>query len=257
MYEFFAKDEDLNCHIGLEQYEFRLRWLGFPKVDKVLERRGELGLSTEKGRWLDVACGSGDMLGAVNQRGWHGVGFDISKPGVDMAKSFGNEAYCCDIKEFYARFFEGAEPMEMFDVVSCIGYFDLLITPREHLALIRKMLKPGGMVYIDQPRFDSATCDLIRAVPGRATRYLNFGQRSIFTDASLTRFYEEEGFDLVLKWKFGLDFYTMLSYLCMAYPALVESDIVGFCYKHYNEFQKVFDDNDYSDTLLFLGMLRD
>ena len=63
-YALYETDEDINCHLSDGQYVFRVQQVSGPKADKVLEVRKRLGQSTGQGRWLDVACGGGEMLDA-------------------------------------------------------------------------------------------------------------------------------------------------------------------------------------------------
>ncbi len=52
-----------------------------------------------------------------------------------------------------------------FDVVSCSGYFDLVTYPDRHLNAIKEMLRPGGQIMVDNPRFDSFSLDLMKQTP--------------------------------------------------------------------------------------------
>jgi 2-polyprenyl-3-methyl-5-hydroxy-6-metoxy-1,4-benzoquinol methylase len=256
VYKFFESDEDINCHLPQEQFDYRTEYVSKPKIEQLMLSRKELGLSNDHGKWLDIGCGGGELLYQVkNKYHWDVVGLDINQPGIEMAKKHGIDAYKMDIFEFFAKIHRKQEAVIPFDVVSAIGYFDVVIDPRKHLELLKKMMKPDSLIMIDQPRFNSFTVDLIKIIPESALRYCNALDRSIFTDESLKKFLEDAGFELVLDWRFGLDFYTFMSIMTTKIPQLSDSKIMKFFIENYNDFQNIFDQKNYNDCLLYVARL--
>jgi 2-polyprenyl-3-methyl-5-hydroxy-6-metoxy-1,4-benzoquinol methylase len=254
IYKFFKKDKKINCHLPRKQFDYRAKYVSKPKVDEVMKLRKTRKMSFKNGNWLDIGCGVGDLLYYVkNKYGWDVVGIDINKPGIKITTKHGITAYQSDIFDYYESINRGKK---YFDVVSAMGYFDLVTSPVKHLEAVRKLLRPHGMLVINQPRSNSFTIDLIRTVPDKALRHCNALQRSIFTDKSMKSFLENNGFKIIFDWRFGLDFYTYISIVTMKIPELEKSKINKFFVEHDNKFQKIIDNHGYNDTLFYVAQLK-
>jgi cyclopropane fatty-acyl-phospholipid synthase-like methyltransferase len=257
VYKFFEVDEKINCHLPQEQFDYRSKFVSKPKIDAFMQLRKELGLNNSKGNWLDAGCGAGELLYQVKKDyGWEVVGYDISKFGVEMAEKNGVKAFQLDIFQFYKEIFQKGK-VKPFDIFSAIGYFDMVANPLEHLLLVKKMIKKGGFIMIDQPKFNSMSGDLIRALPDYAFRYANALERSIFTDQSLRYFLEKNGFEVMLDWRYGLDFYTFMGMISVKIPELAGTPVMKFLLEHFNEFQEIIDKHDYRDSLFYIARLKE
>ena len=104
-------------------------------IDPILNTFGDL---TGR-RFLDVACGTGDLAAAAAKRGAHAEGLDFAATMVAKASAIHSSA----------RFKEGdAErlpyPDSTFDAVSCSFGLLHLQNPEEAVREVRRVLKDGG-----------------------------------------------------------------------------------------------------------------
>ena len=104
-------------------------------IDPILDSFGDL---TGR-RFLDVACGTGDLAAAAAKRGAHAEGLDFAATMVAKASAIYPNA----------RFREGdAEqlpyPIKTFDAVSCSFGLLHLQNPEGAVGEVRRVLKPGG-----------------------------------------------------------------------------------------------------------------
>jgi 2-polyprenyl-3-methyl-5-hydroxy-6-metoxy-1,4-benzoquinol methylase len=249
--EFFIEDESLNVHVAEGQYEYRRKELNRSKIQQLLSLFQEQGTVFDQKKWLDCGCGSGDLMWVARDEGWSTVGFDIGRPGVEIAKQNSLDAHLMTIDDFYTKHYDASAP---FDVVSAIGYLDL-VEPVSTLKKIKKMMKKGSYILLDQPKFTSITIDLIRRMPEKAIRYLNAAQRSNFTPESLRRLLTDAGFEVKLEWYYGLDMYQLLSTICLTEPRLADSEIVKLIAKEHDKFQAIVDESGLSDTMVFAAEL--
>jgi len=241
VYDFFQEDKEINCH--LHQFDYRARYVSKPKVDQVMKLTKK-----KKGRWLDIGCGSGELLYYLEKRyKWDGVGFDINGPGVKLAQRHGLTVYKSDLFGYHK------DHKQRFDVVSATGYFDLVSYPVRHLRVISKLLEPRGLLMVSHPRFDSVSGELIKLFPENAIRLCSSLDKSVFTDKSMRKFLRDNGFKIIYEWRFGLDFYTFMGMITMRIPKLAQSRINQFFVRHYNEFQEIFDRHSYNDNLFFIA----
>jgi len=239
---FFKKDTFVSLHVDDEQFRYRLECVNKPKVDEVLK------FVDSKGKWLDVACGAGELLYYVKSIGFDAYGFDISNPGCEMAKRYGLNVEQADLYHYKEKHKD-----EKYDVVSMIGYLDMISNPTDHIRTINDMLNNEGVVIIDQPRYDSFACELIKICPNTSLRYLNPLQRSVFSKKSLLKMLHDANFEPLLLWGIGLDFYELLSTMCLHIPSFNSSKPFNFLLDNYNTFQKVFDKNNVSDTMIVVA----
>ena len=68
-------------------------------------------------------------------------------------------------------------------------------------------------------------------------------------------FLENNGFEIILDWKFGLDIYTFLSTIILKIPQLHQSLIIKYLLEKNDHFQNIIDSDGYSDTNYYVAKL--
>lgn len=96
------------------------------------------------GRFLDVGCGGGSYLYRLRQWGWQVYGVEPSESGVNQARALGLDVRHGELRD--ARF-----PDSFFDVIRLNNVLEHLPDPRGTFREIKRILKPGGVVYITVP----------------------------------------------------------------------------------------------------------
>jgi len=98
---------------------------------------------------LDVGCGSGTLLGLLKQRGFRVMGVDFSAEAARVAEvENGVQVVVGSLGE--ARF-----PDQSFDVVTLFHVMEHVTNPREVLAEVFRILRPGGAIVLQVPNIDS------------------------------------------------------------------------------------------------------
>jgi SAM-dependent methyltransferase len=94
------------------------------------------------GRWLDIGCGTGQLITLAQQHGIECDGIELNRERRDLAKQLTSE-----------RIFD--QPLEQLDIpnahyaaVTMINVFSHLVTPSDTFAKIHQVLKPGGVLLI-------------------------------------------------------------------------------------------------------------
>jgi SAM-dependent methyltransferase/Flp pilus assembly protein TadD len=101
-----------------------------------------------RGRLLDVGCAHGAVLLAARQRGWTVAGFEISAESVGIARGeFGLDVVQGDHLD-QAGFPDGA-----FDVVTMQHVLEHVVDPLRLLRAARRLLRPGGLLWLAVPNF--------------------------------------------------------------------------------------------------------
>lgn len=109
-----------------------------------------------KGRLLDFACAAGYFFERAQKRGWDAHGVDIgewTKVATDRR----------GVKNMHVgALAECGFPDHHFDVVYAAQAFEHLIHPRIDLAEMRRICRPGGLIYIDVPNYRTLSIVLRR-----------------------------------------------------------------------------------------------
>lgn len=121
-----------------------------------LQSRIELVLDTidryarPGGRVLDIGCGTGFLLERLAERGFSGIGVDLSPESVEITRArlaeLGvAERLCAEVGSAYDP------PGGPFDLVTITDVLEHLEDPRACLAAARDRLAPGGVVVVSTP----------------------------------------------------------------------------------------------------------
>lgn len=93
-----------------------------------------------KGKILDIGCGSGYFLKLARDKGWNVYGTEVNPYYIKFAKEkFGIEIQQSNLKEFKD---------EEFDVVSLLEVIDQFRFPKEELVEVKRILRKGGLLVI-------------------------------------------------------------------------------------------------------------
>jgi len=100
----------------------------------------------EPGSWLDIGCGPGFLLSQANARGWQCMGLDSSP----FAPRFARERFGLD--NVHTGLIEDVDfKGKTFDVISMQHVIEHLYEPVPTMREILKLLKPGGILYLETP----------------------------------------------------------------------------------------------------------
>jgi len=236
------KGDIINVHSHPNQQKYRSKHLSEPKVNKII---GFIKKDLKKVKWLDMGCGNGEFLIPAKKKGINVFGFDLNQRDIRLAKKKGINAYQSNFDEFYNLI---SKKNIKFDVASSTGYFDMIDDPSKEMSNLGKLLKKGSLLMISLPNFDSAVHEIIKNYPSQSVRHLNACQRSSFTSKSLSYLLKNNGFKIIFRWQYGLDFYNIMNYLNLMNKNFEKSKTMEVMTKRYEDFQKIFDQENSSDT---------
>ena len=241
------KGDIINVHSHQNQQKYRSKFLSEPKVSKVLKfvkRKNKLT------KWLDLGCGNGEFLLAAKKRGIKVYGFDLNQRDIKYAKKNGINAHRSNFQEFYSY---AKSKKQKFDIASATGYFDMIENPVDEMHKLNKLLNKGALLMIDLPDFNSVTHGMIRSFPNESIRHLNACQISSFTFKSLSYLLKKNGFKIIFRWHYGLDFYMIMNYLIQKNKEFERSLVMKTMIKRYSEFQRILDEEKVSDTIFLIA----
>lgn len=103
---------------------------------------------TDKGTFLDIGCGTGDVLKAAQNNGWTITGIEPNEKARAIANSKTNNSVF-DISELNKL------PEQSFDIISLWHVLEHLPNLEEHVDLFKRLLKPNGKLIIAVPNHKS------------------------------------------------------------------------------------------------------
>jgi SAM-dependent methyltransferase len=100
-------------------------------------------LLRHRGRGLEVGSYVGAFLAAARDARWQFEGLDVNTHVNDFTRSLGFTVHDGDLEHF--------KPERRYDAVTIWNTFDQLPDPRAALAVVAKLLRPGGVLAIRVP----------------------------------------------------------------------------------------------------------
>ena len=146
-------------------------------------------LRGQPGKLLDFGSGWGSYLYAAKQIGWDAIGIEVDTAKIDFARRYGVTAMKGDLLD---RQFEESS----FDAVIAQQVFEHLYDPVAYLKEVRRILKPGGVLFISVPNYGG----IAARVSGQRWEMVSpVGHVRYFTRRTLAHMLEEHGFTVVRK----------------------------------------------------------
>jgi 2-polyprenyl-3-methyl-5-hydroxy-6-metoxy-1,4-benzoquinol methylase len=146
------------------------------------------------GRLLDLGCAAGYFMDEANGAGFVAHGIDLAPWVEEIAAQRG----VANVRA--GRLTDASYPGGSFDVVHSSQVFEHLPDPRSELEEIRRVVRPGGLLYINVPNYQC-----LSIVVGRDDFELNTPPEhlSYFTPRTLARLLKTAGFHVVRTRSYG------------------------------------------------------
>ncbi len=132
---------------GIEDIEGRAK---IQSKKRALSLFDEIEKTTSKGTLLDIGCAAGYFLEEASRRGWTANGVEISKFAAEKA-GLKNR-----FNIYIGDFINLDIPANKFDLVLMLDLIEHLTSPVEGLKKAFAALKPGGLLVIETPNYESA-----------------------------------------------------------------------------------------------------
>jgi SAM-dependent methyltransferase len=155
------------------------------QVETALRALADIEHFVAPGRLCDLGCWTGSFVAAAHERGWEAIGVEPSKWASDRARARGLDVRTATMED------SGLADGSLRLVVLC-DVVEHLEQPASALQLARRLLEPGGALYITIPDAGSR----LAKVMGRRWWSVIPMHLQYFTRSSARRLLEEEGFEV-------------------------------------------------------------
>lgn len=170
---------------GPDRQYIQKQHVQIPDYDRALRVLNEI--CPNRGKLLEIGTYLGILLDRCRSAGWDTTGLEPCGPAVDYARS----KYKLNI--VHGTLTDGKLPEAHFDAVMMLHVIEHMPDPTENVRQIRRIMRPGGVLVVETPRFDS----LMFKILGRHERSINNcpGHLFFFTVPLLRRLLEQCGFE--------------------------------------------------------------
>ena len=163
-----------------------LDYLGKPaclwinEIFTLRERVRRIQQHKSAGTILDFGCGPGNTLAQFDSQRWKRFGIDISNASCQMAREKGLCVECADLER--ANYLDNS-----FDVIMANHVLEHLDEPEAALKKMVRLLRSGGVLYIEVPNFNSVGSEAFKGKwPGIDIAHHNYH----FTKSSMKQMLE-------------------------------------------------------------------
>jgi 2-polyprenyl-3-methyl-5-hydroxy-6-metoxy-1,4-benzoquinol methylase len=146
-------------------------------------------LAGKKGKILEIGSYMGVFANKIRENGWDITCLEPFTGGVKYSR----EKYKLNVIEGVLP--QPSLPDGSFDAISLLHVIEHMPNPGENIAEMRRLLKKGGLLMVETPRFDS----LMFKILGRRERSISItnGHIYFFTVPTLTKLLEKHGFEVL------------------------------------------------------------
>lgn len=134
-----------------EYFENQSEWLVKKRKKELSERlsKAESFLRTNSNtiNFLDIGTGEGRALIEGKKRKWNVTGIDIVDNRIEEAKD-------TTINFTAGKFLDISMPENYYDIIYLDSVLEHVLQPMEYIFKIKKILKPGGILYVGIPNED-------------------------------------------------------------------------------------------------------
>ena len=146
------------------------------------------------GRLLEIGCATGRFLSDA-----HAAGYSVT--GVEPAAAHRELIPSQIASSVFLQKLEDVEfPDSIFDVIVAIQLIEHLLDPTVFAETLKRVLKPGGIAYVETPNFDCVSRRL------QVASWMNYnifpGHWHLFNPRSMAVFCERIGLRMVRQWTF-------------------------------------------------------
>jgi SAM-dependent methyltransferase len=179
--------------------DYRKRRFGAERLSIIAEH---LGREPKGARLLDVGCGTGWFLECAKEAGFDVSGLELGRELAEFTSDrLGIEVWNKPLSEMPIG--------DPFDVITLFDVLEHVPDPKETLARIYGLLKPGGIALFFVPNLESLGFKILR---GNSSLCMPVEHLFYFTESALRPVLEQAGFQTVYFSTRGMDIPDLYSY---------------------------------------------
>lgn len=237
------------CYVNEEIFQKRIPIIAKPKVEYVLDVVNKY--SKELNLWLDIGCGTGEILTAVNDFGLKAIGIESDKREVNFAREKGLEV----IEDFFDYRNENKKILDALKNSSIVSFFNVLEhieEPKLFMDHIAKYMSKESFLIFEVPMHPSLASFANLTSPTSSYRHIIPPEHlQIFTEKGIEMLLDDK-FEILSRWGFGQGFCDIINNAMISSETRRKELYESFI-NISNQVQQVIDENGFSDAMIFIA----
>lgn len=240
----------IDLYIDKDLFEKRVEMIAEPKIEFILNVAKKIGVKIEQ--WVDIGCGTGEILYVLNKRGYSTIGIESDLREVDFARRENDLNVIEGFVDYVKEEQEINNAIESSSVISLFNVLEHIDKPDEFINYIYRHMPINSLLVFEVPKHPSL------ASFANLTSNTNIYRHivppihlQVFSDEGVNSLLKNK-FELIATWGFGQGFFDILT------NAVIISNIENLeLYNNLldasNNIQKVIDENNFSDQMIFIA----
>ncbi len=224
---------------------YRLENISGPKVEYVLN-----SISPRPESWLDIGCGTGEILKSAKDRGLRVAGVETN----EMQRDFARDQFDIEILGEYVTPQNIGKLGASFDVISLFSVLEHVLDPDALVASISALQSRQSILVVEVPHYPSISSLTQSIFPELVNRMMHPPLHLfLFSLKGIKQLLERHGYEITHCWFFGQDMYEFITTLFLVAPELNDSDLAKALMPLLGKFQQVIDESNLSDEMLLIA----
>jgi 2-polyprenyl-3-methyl-5-hydroxy-6-metoxy-1,4-benzoquinol methylase len=234
-----------DVYLNDELYNVRAKAIGEPKVKFVSDYA-----CADGGEWLDIGCGTGEIVQSAKLQGWRARGVEANRSFVKFAVERGLK-----VKHTYVTLSNVKDVVGNASVISMFNLLEHVEHPADILRMITSVAAPGTTIAAEVPRHPSISYLSNLLFPNAVVRHFCPPDHlHIFSDRSIFKAFTDSGVEVVAIWYFGQDFTDILmSGLASSGPSWPTEKYIDEVHDAASAIQNAIDRSGLADTMIVVG----
>jgi len=232
-------------YANIEILKYRLDNISGPKVDFVLNN-----ISPKPKSWLDIGCGTGEILKSAQDRGLHVIGVETNK----MQRDFARDHFNIDVLDEFITPQNIGKVGTTFDVISLFSVLEHVLNPDALIKEISAIQNQHSTLVVEVPHYPSISSLTQSVFPEYVNRMMHPPfHLFLFSLKGMEVLLGRYGYEITNCWFFGQDWFEFITTMLLVIPKLENTDLAKTMISLIDDFQKIIDVNGYSDEMLLLA----
>lgn len=240
----------IDIYIDKNLFNKRVEMIAEPKINFILETANQLNVKIKQ--WLDIGCGTGEVLYALNKLGYPTIGIESDSREVDFARKENNLNVIEGFVDYDMDNQQIGYNIQNSSVVSFFNVLEHIERPDKFINYIFKHMSKDSLLVFEVPMHPSLAS--FANLTSKDTVYRHIVppiHLQIFSYEGIKLLIKDK-YKLVATWGFGQGFFDILTNAVIS-SGIENLKLYNMLLDKSNSIQKKIDECNFSDQMIFIA----